>query len=420
MRARPSKTTTVDRSLREASVPVRSTSHARAAIHPILQLQQTIGNQAVQNRLLQRRPTDQTESEAVPPIINEVLDSPGQPLESTTRASMESRFGHDFSRVKVHTDTKAGESAQSIGARAYTRGEDIVFAEGKYKPEDTSGKQLLAHELAHVVQQTSGGNSDMPLSNSTPNHGVESEANSAADAVMVGRPFHPTMRTGLAVHRQAPPPPLPTLAGLTATRDAFNNAGAPDANNCAPPPLATLGVDGPALGQNGMEMIFRINGAIPPGTEFEITRTKATGFWQQDAGVWSRLGGWPAGTSDDHHDQDECQTPVGGRIFVVDTPGLPGSLDPTGFAIPAAGPVAATATAAVWKLSFAEWVIARNRGLGIGWQRISTPTFHRWHSILSVARLPALFGGFWIRVDTPRGEHNEIELGSTGTTGATP
>lgn len=218
------------------------------------------------------------------------------------------------------------------------------------------------------------------------------------------------------VRRQLPPAPPAGLAGLTATRDAFNNAGAPDPNNCAVDLPAALGVDGPALGLNGMEMIFRINGAIPPGTEFEITRTRASGLWQRNAGAWSRLGGNPAGTNDDHHDQEECHTPVGSRIFVIDTPGLTGSLDPTGVAFLGAGTVAATATAAVWKLSFAEWVMARNRGLGIGWTRISTPTFHFWHSILSVA----LVGGVWTRVNTPNGNANEIELGQTATTGATP
>jgi hypothetical protein len=78
--------------------------------------------------------------------------------------------------------------------------------------------------------------------------------------------------------------------------------------------------------------------------------------------------------------------------------------------------VAATATAAVRKLSFAEWVMAGNRRLRIGWQRISVPTFHWWHSILSVS----LVGGVWTRVDTPSGQHNEIEPGSIGTTDATP
>jgi hypothetical protein len=383
----------------------------------VLHLQRTIGNQAVQ-RLLQSR-TEESEATlasrngAIPPSVHQALSSPGRSLDPDTRSLMESRFGHDFSHVRVHTDSQAAGSARAVNAIAYTVGHDVVLPE---EAESVAGSRLLAHELAHVVQQTRGEHSDTPLSIPAPNHPVEREANNAADAVMAGHSFHPVLRTGLAMHRQAPPPPPATLAGLTATRVAFNNAGAPDADNCAAVAPAALGVDGPAVGQNGMEMIFRINGAIPPGTEFDITRTVADGLWHQDGGAWARLGGLPAGTSDDHHDQDECLTPVGSRIFVVDTPGLGGSLNPRGVAIPGAGTVSATATAAAWKLSFAEWVIARNRRLGIGWQRISTPTFHRWHSVLSVA----LVGGTWARVDTPSGEHNEIELGSTRTTGATP
>ncbi len=345
----------------------------------------------------------------VPPIVHDVLSSPGQPLDPATRAFMESRLGHDFSQVRIHTNARAAEAARTIDAIAYTVGRHVVL------PGGVGNSQLLAHELAHVVQQGGGDASDRAESISSPEDGWEREAARAAESVAAGRSFRPSSLTGSMVYRQGPPGPPPTLAGLTATRDAFNNAGAPDGANCAAVTPASLGVNGPAVGQNGMEMIFRIGGAIPPSTEFDITRTKATGVWQLNGGVWSHLGGWPAGTSDDHHDQDECLTPVAGRIFVVDTPGLPGTLNPVR-PYPGAGAVAATATAAVWKLSFAEWVIARNRPLGIGWTRISTPVFHRWHSIFSVA----LVGGVWTRVDTPSGQHNEIELGSIPTAGATP
>jgi len=70
---------------------------------------------------------------------------------------MEPRFGHDFSKVRVHTDAKAGESAQAIGAAAYTVGNDLVFGAGRYEPASSAGRALLAHELAHVVQQLGSG-----------------------------------------------------------------------------------------------------------------------------------------------------------------------------------------------------------------------------------------------------------------------
>jgi len=77
----------------------------------------------------------------------------GQPLPESTRNFFEPRFGHDFSRVRVHTDSQAAESARAIKARAFTIGQAVVFGAGQYTPESTEGKSLLAHELTHVVQQ---------------------------------------------------------------------------------------------------------------------------------------------------------------------------------------------------------------------------------------------------------------------------
>ena len=91
----------------------------------------------------------------VPPIVHDVLHSQGQPLEATTRGFMEHRFGHDFSRVRVHDDSRAAASARAINARAYSAGSQIVFGEGQYAPGMSNGRRLLAHELAHVVQQGS-------------------------------------------------------------------------------------------------------------------------------------------------------------------------------------------------------------------------------------------------------------------------
>jgi len=90
---------------------------------------------------------------AAPPIVHEVLASSGQPLDSSTRDFMESRFGYDFSRVRVHSDARAAASAQSVNALAYTSGTDVVFGAGQFSPATTQGRKLLAHELAHVVQQ---------------------------------------------------------------------------------------------------------------------------------------------------------------------------------------------------------------------------------------------------------------------------
>lgn len=102
---------------------------------------------------LQRRPANQTEPGDVPPIVRKVLSSQGQALDTSTRAFMEPRFGHDFSKVRVHTDAHAAESAHAVNAYAYTVGHDVVFGTGQYAPGTSEGRKVLAHELTHVLQQ---------------------------------------------------------------------------------------------------------------------------------------------------------------------------------------------------------------------------------------------------------------------------
>ena len=94
--------------------------------------------------------------EAAPASVERVLASPGRPLEPKLREDMERRFVHDFSRVRVHSGTEAEQSAQDVNARAYTVGQSIVFGAGKFAPGTRAAQGLLAHELAHVVQQQSG------------------------------------------------------------------------------------------------------------------------------------------------------------------------------------------------------------------------------------------------------------------------
>ncbi len=105
---------------------------------------------------LQRKAAGAVTPTEAPPLVHQVLRSPGQPLDATTRAFMEPRFGHDFSSVRVHTDTSAAESALRINAAAYTVGRNIVFGADHYRPGTALGRKLIAHELAHVVQQDFG------------------------------------------------------------------------------------------------------------------------------------------------------------------------------------------------------------------------------------------------------------------------
>jgi len=93
---------------------------------------------------------------SAPSSIHEVLQSSGQPLDVATRTFMEPRFGHDFSRVRIHTDADAAQSARQLDTSAYALGDHIVFAEGRFAPFTPEGARLLAHELTHVVQQNGG------------------------------------------------------------------------------------------------------------------------------------------------------------------------------------------------------------------------------------------------------------------------
>ncbi len=127
----------------------------------------------------------------VPSIVHNTLSSPGQPLDAGTRAFMEPRFGYDFSQVRVHTDARAAESARAVNALAYTVGRDVVFGEGQYEPETSEGKRLLAHELTHVVQQsTSMQRSPITFA---PMDVMELEAEEAASTIMGGYPFTSTV-----------------------------------------------------------------------------------------------------------------------------------------------------------------------------------------------------------------------------------
>jgi hypothetical protein len=121
----------------------------------------------------------QARENEVPPIVHQALRSPGQSLDAATRAFFEPLYGQNFSRVRVHTDVSAAESARAVDALAYTVGQDIVFGSNQYHPGTTSGNRLLAHELTHVTQQRSRGASTGPLEIGSTEANEEREAQSA-------------------------------------------------------------------------------------------------------------------------------------------------------------------------------------------------------------------------------------------------
>jgi hypothetical protein len=145
----------------------------------------------------------------VPSIVHEVLHSPGHPLDTTTRAFMEPRFGQDFSGVRVHTDTKAAESARVVNALAYTVGRNVVFGLGQYAPHLNAGRKLMVHELTHVIQQQGAANyspaNDLQIG--APDGAAEREAGLAASDLLSRESFSPSRAnpTGVQISRQIDP-----------------------------------------------------------------------------------------------------------------------------------------------------------------------------------------------------------------------
>lgn len=163
-----------------------------ASLHPILNLQQTIGNRAVQ-RVIQDLSEERTQADRqkdgqpVAPLIKAAVTSPGHALDHGTRALFEAAFGYDFGQVKLHSDSMAAETAEAINAKAFTAGPEIVFATGQYSPGTSEGKRLIAHELAHVVQQESSPVSlNGELAISEPSDESELAADAMAKQVLAG------------------------------------------------------------------------------------------------------------------------------------------------------------------------------------------------------------------------------------------
>ena len=151
---------------------------------------------------MQRRTSDQTVPNGVPPIVHDVLRSPGQPLDAHTRAFMEPRFGHNFGQVRVHTDSKAVEASQAVSALAFTVGDEVVFGAGQYRPGTTEGANLLVHELTHVVQQRLGAQGSvhgMPDRIGSVDSPEEQQADAVATSITAG------------IGRTSSAPTVPTL-----------------------------------------------------------------------------------------------------------------------------------------------------------------------------------------------------------------
>jgi hypothetical protein len=158
---------------------------------------------------LQRSAAGPTQADFAPPPVHQVLQTPGQPLDLETLGAMGTRFNHDFSRVRVHTDRLAALSAEAVHATAYTVGQHVVFARSQYAPGTRTGQQLLAHELAHVVQQKQvTPTAQIPLAPTD----SPAERQAARAALHTGLPLG---QTAFAIQRQPAQATAQQVTGIT-------------------------------------------------------------------------------------------------------------------------------------------------------------------------------------------------------------
>jgi hypothetical protein len=196
--------------------PSAKSDESHPASEHLLDLQQTVGNQAVQRMIAD------SNAGGAGPSSTRASHAGGETLPQDTRELMEDRFGADFSDVRVHADEEGARSAVQRDAQAYTTNRDIYFAPGKYAPQTTEGAHLLAHELAHVVQQTKdaeGGNVRGFASD------PEAEAGRAADRVTTGSPLDFAL--------SAAPAGAPARAPANWSKDVTDAKTAKDADKMA-------------------------------------------------------------------------------------------------------------------------------------------------------------------------------------------
>jgi hypothetical protein len=186
----------------------------------------TVPAGSVQRRLAREARSTDHAGGAAPPIVSDVLRSPGEPLDPVARTEMESGFGHDFGQVRVHADSAAADSAAAVDALAYTVGQDVVFGRGQYAPQTPEGRKVLAHELTHTIQQGAvPQSSSADLTVTDPDSAVEHEADAASEAV-VARTVAPGSAP-LAIARTGAPPKKTVTVNIT---KVFGSTRSPDSD----------------------------------------------------------------------------------------------------------------------------------------------------------------------------------------------
>ncbi len=168
--------------------------------------------------------------------LHESLAQPsaGLSLDPSLRSELEPQFGHSFQNVRIHADTNADQMAKSINANAFTTGQDVYFREGMFKPESSSGKELLAHELTHTIQQSRAtSTAEAGIKISEPGDAFEQAAQNQASAVLAARggaPIAQAEHSGVLIQREVHDPTESTATATTTTPAASDeHDGAPQA-----------------------------------------------------------------------------------------------------------------------------------------------------------------------------------------------
>lgn len=228
--------------------------------------------------------------QAVGPAGPAQLPAPGggEPLPASARGAFERSLGEGLGDVRVHTGSESNQAAQALGAHAFTTQRDIHFAAGQYQPDTPAGQRLLAHEVAHTVQQGAGAPAQAKLAVSEPGDALEREADVAATAMVRGAPAAVSRGAASGVQRQVPegegPDATGTTGGMCTPEDPDGTGNAIDPPAPAPAQSGFIDHDdGSNIRNRPAELegsITLTSAPLPPATRVQVTgRHPDTAEW---------------------------------------------------------------------------------------------------------------------------------------------